>query len=157
MRPENLSIKELVFYGQDHNDPWVRHLTTLLFDVINNLPEEYLRYNNTVENWLVDHNDTVYQLEHDLECAEETANELQQEIDSLTQLNRALRFDLEENFKRARENSQITGLKSALVELQEQYDRDKKYHGSVVSELEKLQKAHKELSDKYNTWHIIAT
>jgi len=155
MKPENLSIKELIFYGQQHDDAWVKRLASVLWAVSYHLPEDYLR-NEAVEDWFEEQEREIKDMKWEIEDSESTINDQQRTIDDQEREIRSLRFDLQEKFKSTRENSQISGLKSALVELQEQYDRDKNYHRSVLSELEKTQKAFKELQDKYNVWQVIA-
>ena len=164
MNPDQLSLKELAYYGLLSDDPWVKRLAYYVEQFSFYVPKDC---QDDPDYWFQNYEETLQNCERDVRYAEEEfeyqTRELHEKIEKQEREIGALRYDLDAQTKREFENCQIAGLKGQVMrlhdqirEMEERHEVDRKFHGSVVNEMGKLKKAYDELHEKYNVFSILA-
>lgn len=146
--PDFVKINELAHWGENHSDPWVRRLAEIVTDVNYLLP-----LNNDVQSTIDEYtnevdvlNNTIRDLEFDVDEAERKTRTAQEERD-------ALKFDL----NKREQDWLMTELKARNVTLSDELMESRRQYSTLRDDYNDLSKEHHELTEKYNTWKIIST
>jgi len=148
IQPSSMTIKELAHWGEDHPDPWVKAMAILIGDVHALQPLDGFSAEE-FQNW----EDRVRDAEREAEWAEEEAsiaraNQARAEVDR-----DAAKYDL----LKTEQDYQIKSLKERLLYKESVINSLSSELTVTRSNFNELQKSHKELQERYNTFRILAT
>lgn len=150
--PDFVKINELAHWGENHSDPWVRRLAEIVADLNYILP-----LNNDVQSAIDEYteeidslNNTIRDLEFDLEEAASERNAAREERD-------ALKFDLDKTQHEWLTSCLMTSLKARVVNQDKDLANLRSNYNRLSENYQELSQKYDELSEKYNTWKIISS
>lgn len=157
-------VNELIRYGVDHSDPYVRALALAYEEVYAHLVEYRV---DDMDRFLDQFDKDVRDYENTIEDMQDDYDELERELRDLKRELKAHKFRESESGQRwlsERVQADIIDLQGRLVELQETnsgYRTEIRRYQETVRELEKdLEKSRADynyLKEKHNTFTILAT
>lgn len=148
IHPDHVTIRELARWGDDHPDPWVQKLAQLAFYIT-----EVCKDGRDLDVFFEDLDEQIHNLESEVAWAEERAESAEEEAKRLRTERNALRVDLDKN----EQEFEIKTLKERIYEHSRTIDELNGKLTVTRSNFDALQKAYKELEEKYNTFIIVAT
>ena len=148
--PENMAPGEIIRYCEDHDDPWVRAIARYAGEFLWHVPEEY----RDDPDWYFEHIETqLHDLENDVAYHQEEEEVAYREKSKMEEKYNALRFEVNAR----EEHHQMLHLKARVQTLSDELDNKTQEYVSLRKQFEELGKEHEYLTEKHNTWTIIAT
>lgn len=150
--PDYVPLKELAHWGEQHSDPWVRKLATIVGDLAYSFPDP-TDLNDFVDN--LKHQ--VQEMENDLANAYSDLEQTEREVEIFRDKVKSLQLQLD-----ASESAQtIDGLRARIYDLNEHVKVITNHRNRDAEKYEKtyqdLLKRYNDIEHKLNTWTVLST
>lgn len=147
IQPSSMTIKELTHWGEDHPDPWVKAMSTLLADVHSLQPLDGFSAEE-FHTW----EDKIRDAERETEWAEDDAESARADRDRAEIDRDAAKYDL----LKTEQDYAIKTLKARLLDKEGTINALAHELTVTRSNFNELHRTHKELQERYNTFRILA-
>jgi hypothetical protein len=147
-------VVELIHYGSQQDDPWVRRLVEILETVAVHVTFDD---SESLDEWFEENEIKIKDLEWEIDDKAQDIDNAAHEYEKLMTEFKAAEFDSSKKYVGSFYEDQIKLLKARIVTLTEDLDTELSRYQTLRSNFDSLNDVHKELKDKYNTWNIIAS
>jgi uncharacterized protein (DUF3084 family) len=148
---DNVPLKTMINYGYNHDDKWVQRMAEIIELCLDNVKN--CKGVDDIEEYFEEHRRELSEAKVEADYAEQDKEEAELEAEKWRDRYNSTKYDSDYTLRATVEEA----LKGQVYSLSEQVKEEQKMNKILRGNYQALEKEHKYLQEKYNTWTALAT